>query len=43
MAEGKADYDSMCDDGDDLDLCGVFLSVIEQHEKFAKILRKITQ
>jgi len=41
VAEGKADYESMCEDGDDTYLCEVFLKLIEQHKKFSDTLRKI--
>ena len=37
--EGKEDYAAMCDEGDGTYLCETLLSLVEQHEKFAAILR----
>jgi hypothetical protein len=42
-SDGRKDYAAMCEDGDDTYLCGVLLSLAEQHEKFAATLRRIIE
>jgi hypothetical protein len=39
-SDGRKDYAAMCEDGDDTYLCGILLSLAEQHEKFAAALRR---
>lgn len=39
----RLSYNVLCNNEDSLEICGEFLRLIEQHEKFANILSKITQ